>query len=748
MVSNLSSIAFDVSSLRAFAVRVAVGSSMVLLFLQISSPAQQTSPPAETVKAGYAIHQSLDFGGHIADHSGSDPMYDTLVNIQSGPRLLNQSLTLHAVGPVKYPLFDTLMTSNVGYGGDPINITVFRMSKGKLYDFQGLFRRYRSYFDYNLFANPLIPNGVMSNGYTFPQVYSSPHLFNTVRHMTDVNLTLLPLSKISFRAGYSQNTNQGPTYSSVHEGTDALLLQNWRDSTDNWLGAVDWKPLPKTTLTYEEHITHYKGNTNWQLTGLNLQLSNGAPVSLGFVNVSAPSCTGPAILSSATTPATANETCNGFLQYYRYSPTRTLFPTEEFRFQSSYIKHIEMNGRVRYTGANMNLPNYDEYFNGFKTRGTQRASTTTGYSSAKRINVSADYGVVWRVSEKINLSDQYDFWNFRQPGNNYLSEIDQSGSSMLVAPGPPSAPTITTANSFLGQKTQTNILTGTWLASPKASLSLAYRYRSRALNYSLLQTEDGSPSDANAYTLDIHENGGILSVALRPTTQWRINGSVETSYANRTYTQVSPRALQHYQIHATYKPKEWATISGTFNDREERNNVLYVNRLAHSRSFTVGASLAPSEHYGLDLSYGYIDVFSRTSLCYAASPAPDGAIGVPPGTGCGSNIYLGSGYYDAPTQYGSIGITWTPVKKFRSALGYTMNAVNGTTEFLNPREVPGSLQSQYQTPYANVAWTFSPEWTWKANWNYYSYGEGTPIGPTLFRSFRGNVYTLSIHREW
>jgi hypothetical protein len=319
---------------------------------------------------------------------------------------------------------------------------------------------------------------------------------------------------------------------------------------------------------------------------------------------------------------------------------------------------------------------------------------------------------------------------------------------MLAAPGPPGEPSISTAGSFLGQKTETNTLTGAWQVSPRASLSLAYRYRSREIDRSLTQTTEGSAPDIDAYTLDIHENGGILSMALRPVQQWRINGTVEASYANRTYTQISPRALQHYQVHTTYKPKEWATLSGTFNDLERRNNVLYVNHLDHSRSVTAGASINPSEHYGVNFSYGYIDVFSRTSLCYAASPPPDGAIGVPPGTGCGSNIYLGNGYYDAPTQYGSIDIILTPIKAFRTALGYRMSAVDGRTEFLNPRQVPGSLQSQYQTPYANVAWNFVRRWSLKADWNYYGYGEGSPIGPTLPRSFRGNLYTLSMHYEF
>jgi hypothetical protein len=248
--------------------------------------------------------------------------------------------------------------SNSGYGGDPNDVTTFRMSKGKLYNFQGLFRRDREYFNYNLLDNPLVPTGVVSNGYTFPQVLNSPHLFNTVRRMTDVDLTILPISKVSFRVGYSQNISQGPSFSSQHNGAEALYLQNWRNSTDTWLGAVDWKPMSKTSLTFEESIGHYKGNTSWQLTGLGLQLPNGVPATLGFDNVTVPNCPdgNPAIVTSATTPPTANPKCSVYTGYSRIAPTRTLLPTEEFRFQSSMLKNVQMNGRVRYTGGTMNLP--------------------------------------------------------------------------------------------------------------------------------------------------------------------------------------------------------------------------------------------------------------------------------------------------------------------------------------------------------------------------------------------------------
>ncbi len=715
-----------------------------------SSPAQdaqQKDQPKETVSGGYMIHQSVDLGVRVTNNSGSPAMYDTLVNLQSGPRVLGQTFDMHTVGGAYHPLFDDLSESSSGYGGDPYDVTTLRMSKGKVYRFQGLFRRDRQYFDYDLLNNPLVPAGLVSNGYTFPQVTTAPHLFNTVRRMTDVNLTLFPISKISFRTGFSHNTDEGPSYSSQHNGADVLFFQNWRNSTDTWLGAVDWKPVPKTMLTFEENVTHYKGDTNWQLTGLNLQLSDGTPVTLGFDNVAVPSCSdgNPPIVTSSTNPPTANATCNGFLQYSRTAPTRTLLPTEEFRFQSATLKNIQMNGEVRYTGGTMNLPAYTEIFNG-SDRGT-RAFTTTGVANGKRIDVSADFGILWQISEKFSLADQFDFVDFREPTLSNLSEIDYLGTSLLLPPGPAQPPVLTFAPTFTGMKTKTNTLTATWEPFSRGSISLGYRYQERDISWVMPLSTDAL-ANGTSYIFPIHENAGILGFALQPTRQWRLNAKFEASYDDRAYTQISPRQLYHFQFQSRYKPREWATITASFNDLERRDNISLVNHLDHIRNLSLGASLMPSPRYGLDINYGYSDFFSQTTLCYAETPPPTG-----PGAGaapadCGTNLNLGTGYYDSPTEYGSFSLMFAPLKTLRSNVGYQISAVNGTTELLNPLAVPGSLQSRYQSPFINVAWTFHPRWTWKGGWNYYGYGEGGLVGPTSPRNFHADNVTLAVHYEF
>jgi hypothetical protein len=224
------------------------------------------------------IRQTADLGGHLVGVSGSGAMYDTLVNLHSGPRVLGQTYTMHAIEGSKHPLVDSLSAFSNGFGGDPTNFARLSFYKGKRYEFTGTFRRDRQYFDYDLLANPSIPAGVgtpygMAAGVPTTgflpqqQVNQSPVLFNTVRRMTDTSVAILPLSKVSFRVGYSQNIFQGPSLSPGYSiGTSDQLLQEYqRNSTDDFVGAILWKPLQLSTLTFEERVDHYKEDSYYTL---------------------------------------------------------------------------------------------------------------------------------------------------------------------------------------------------------------------------------------------------------------------------------------------------------------------------------------------------------------------------------------------------------------------------------------------------------------------------------------------------
>src|SRR5437764_11908163 len=75
---------------------------------------------------GFEVKQSVEFGGRISDFTGSQGMWSSLINLGTGPRLLEYTLAMHSPTHTGV-LFDDLTFSNFGYGGDPNNVSRFRI---------------------------------------------------------------------------------------------------------------------------------------------------------------------------------------------------------------------------------------------------------------------------------------------------------------------------------------------------------------------------------------------------------------------------------------------------------------------------------------------------------------------------------------------------------------------------------------------------------------------------------------------
>jgi hypothetical protein len=787
-----------------------------------SATVPQVAPTA--AQYGFILHQSADLGGHIAGIVGSGAMYDTLVNLHTGPRVLGQTFTLHAVPGSKHPFLDSLSAFSNGFGGDPINFAKLDASKGKLYEFSGNFRRDRQYFDYDLLNNPNLPTGGFLNigpagslgKFAIPQIQHSPVMFNTVRRMTDTELILLPLAMVTFRLGYAQDIFQGPSRSpSRSVGKTQFLTEEFqRNSTDDFLAAVDWKPAVQTRFTFEEQVTHIKENSYFILdpTSRTVQEADGTRVALGnwdqYTAYPSTNCTSSiktagVVLVSASGSAglpVVDPACDVYSSYLRSQPTRILYPTEIFTFQSSSLRNIAMSGDFTYTKANSNLPHFYENFQGLD--GTVRAATFTGNATAQRRVVAGDFGITWQATKAFSFSDQFDYSNAHQPGVASISAgigsntpatigSDTINYAGTLVPGTNlSTSGITTvpvtgaaipAYGYFGQKLATNHATVSWDTN-RATLALTYRYRSHVI-------AQNAASGPDATLITINENGGILNAAVRPSQHLDINGTAELFYADNALTSVSPRQTRHFRIHALYKPTHWATFTGAFNDLERHNNTNNItaandpgivaaadgplDHVDHSRFASIGAVFSPNPHYGLDLNYAFSDVYTATNICFL-SGATAALPGVDTGKICPDKIttWLGRDFMDAPTQYASIGLALTPVKSIHTRIGYRISAVSGNQFFTDALQVNGSLQSAYQTPYVHVAWTVHPGWVWAANYDYFGYGEGGPSGALICssstsatavafpcpanppsgasapRNFHANLVTLSMHYEF
>src|SRR5271167_5102004 len=194
---------------------------------QTPSPAASNSPSDSGEGkeiGGFQVTQSIELGGRITEVNGSQPMYDTLVNLQTGVRILEQSLTMQSI--THQDVFDTLTFNSFGWGGDPEQAARVRLSKSRWYTFTGSYQHMQNYFDYNLFANPLNP----PTGSPFIPILTSPHSYYDRQNLYNFGIVVLPMQKVSFRFDYNRNRFIGPSYSSVHEGTEALLNQDYNNT--------------------------------------------------------------------------------------------------------------------------------------------------------------------------------------------------------------------------------------------------------------------------------------------------------------------------------------------------------------------------------------------------------------------------------------------------------------------------------------------------------------------------------------
>ena len=411
------------------------------LFLAPTSRAQDNSDEVKGVDSGnYNIQQTVELGYRKNWVNGNQDTYDTFVNLGSGTRVLDYTLSMRSINRQGL-LFDSLNFSNFGYGGDPNDVSRLRIDKYKWYDFSLVFRRDKDFWDYNLLANPLNPvpiattSPVSSNPAAFPSfaVNNSPAALDLVRRMQDYELTLLPQSRVRFRLGYSRDVNEGLSSSSFAGTTNFLLAQKFRMTTNAYHMGADFRVLPKTTISYDQFLEYDKQDTSDTLANTPFlvqtsQFPGTVPVDMGtnwFYPPTATTAPCGATLAAAPFPAGypgyANPLCKEYLSYSRTAPARNFMPTERLSFQSRYIRRVEMSGSASYNNSHNVVSNLNdianEWTNPSAAAGQIREPIVSGPAKATQVAVHANWSAIVSLTDKVRIVDSVNFDNWRSDGS-------------------------------------------------------------------------------------------------------------------------------------------------------------------------------------------------------------------------------------------------------------------------------------------------------------------------------------------
>ena len=484
--------------------------------LALAQDSDETQTPGRMM-GRYQVRQNIELGGRVTDTNGNQQMYDTLVNLQSGPRMLNQDLSMRSTDR-KGGLFDSLYLSSFGFGGDPNDLLRLRVEKNKWYNFVGLYRRDQNFFDDNLFGStlntvyPVGTNGLLSNyGYV-----NSPKFQSTTRNMGDFNLTLLPQSPVRVRLGYSRNDNQGFVGNTIESPQAFGIINNFRSTSDRYQFGVDVRPLKRTTISFDQFFVHDKVNNNDSLNGNNAYpFTVGAstfPVNIGFPFALAPYN----IQNTCLVPngSITSSSCTGAYSWNFADRIRTDIPTSQLSLKSNYFRKLDISASGSYSNADMNAPISFPQRTG---TGTASYLFTTTPAHANRITSNADLGLTYHLTKQFQLSNQFRWLNWHDPAQLATTTdscLSTSGTANLTTPfalgtgtpnngaagsnclipssilstlagpagtlsNPAAAGTIQTGTSqytFLGERTYFNTTKLGWDPNRKFSAYIGYRY--------------------------------------------------------------------------------------------------------------------------------------------------------------------------------------------------------------------------------------------------------------------------------
>ena len=480
----------------------------------------------------YNVHQSFELGAHIANVQGNKAMYSTFVNLGSGPRILGGDLSMQSSNHDGL-LFDNLYMSSFGFGGDPENMGRLRISKDKWYNFVGLYRRDKNFFDYNLFANPLnlnagattcggpvggpptCTNKVASS--SLPWYSNSPHLQATTRNMGDFTLTLLPESAISFRLGYARNNTSGTMDTTAGQPFVTILGEDSQWRSDRYQFGADFKMLPRTTISADVFFEHDKNDLAFQNNPGFVLGASGLPVDIGLNFF--PSTVNPACITSAGPPPVLNlnTTCtSAALALVKSGNVRTDIPTGQFAFASNYFRKLDITASAIYSSASSDFLNFKEFYYG------SSPTLLNGPASARHISSNADLGLTYHLSQAWSVSDKFRWVNWREPGalnlstftcshaanstllSPFLKPCDQAAGLFSLLTGVNSGATVsgnatsgtfdslTTYGTLIGERSYFNTAKLSWNPSRRFNGYLGYRYTGRELSSGTGLTATGS----------------------------------------------------------------------------------------------------------------------------------------------------------------------------------------------------------------------------------------------------------------
>jgi len=531
----------------------------VLLSLMFSGmlAAQQTvaptgepvNPPRGDNASGYNFQNAFEVGYRFVSVNGDLGKYRSDVDYGNGVRLLSSSLAIHSLeGHGRY--FDELILDTQGLGNDPYEFASLRVQKNRIYQYSFVWREQDYY-------NPAI---TIAYGY---------HRLDTTRDLQDQSLIILPDRKVSFIAGYSRNTQNGPAMTTINvngtSGSEFPLFSNIRRTDDEYRAGVDV-----------------------MVGGVKLSVTRAWEFFRDDTQDSQP-------FAQAIPPQSGTLT-----DFLRDQPYRDSVNHWRVYLMADRSKKWGLNGRFTYSGGHQNVL-FDQAYTAANVGPGSPATTETFVTgNGLRQVIAANLTANFFLTPKLTIVNHTSYDDTKMDGNSVYSEFNVGNGGFN-----------TVFFQFLGIQLLTNTTTLDYHPSARLGFYGGYNISGRRIQ-SILEA-GGQVFEQNNVL-----NAGTFGVRWRLLSNLQINLEGEVGRANHPFYPIAEKDYHGLTARIQYRTKRLRLAAAAMADYNF-NSVSLSTHSSHNRNYTADASWTPSNWFSVDASFAKLHIDSLTGIQYFAT---------------------------------------------------------------------------------------------------------------------------------
>jgi len=568
------------------------GQAQELTQTQSSQQSPSQDPPQAQTETtlpfgGFQVQGSATMGYRFTNVYGFRPMYETLFDLNSGPRLMDFNLFGHAQTP--NPFADDFSLTMSGLGGDPFPTAQLTVSKNKLYDLRATWQQ--AYFyeaGNNEIALPTLGIAGLTNNLDFA----------TVRKIGSVDFTLHATNNLRFNFQYYRTTYDGTTFTPF--SPDFLDAPSFWGTYARGMPYSLYSPIYNTAnrftggFDYTFHSWTFHYDLGYQTYNETMNFNNTASPEISFNS------------TGLSTPWSATTTPLTHLSWTDFRQLTT--PISEFSYTGKPASWVELRGDYiyyRYSGP----ATLDQSFSGIaptNSAGTKFAPYSVAQSG--RDNVAEpdniiDQGVTFTLKPwwSIDLDERYSRFTTDDFGTLYSLFNGTTSNTLPVS-------TV--------WRDGVNELDFNMVFTPKSNLMISPGVS--WINSNVLSLADGVADPAQ--TLRWNTVSPMLSAFYRPSKWFDVRGDIHSFTSSASYTAISPHTDLDGRVVFSFHPTSHFSLDDEVNLLSQKlldsnfNNKVYSN--------AVVLTYAPKERFSFFGGFTYDNEIASGDIVYIRGTPP------------------------------------------------------------------------------------------------------------------------------